>query len=116
MWRMVAFAALLPAVAAADGFKHREKSPNAPPLPKIEFFCTDASGGRREIGEVMCIATGCQTYLAKCGMSLNNPAWRKIQDGCPGASLMFSPAKRLDPAFDTHPVHPQIATPETQPS
>ncbi len=107
MWRLVVLFALLPGFALAQGFKHREKSPDAPPLPKIEYFCTDADGERREIGEVICITASCLTWLARCDMSLNNPMWRKIQDGCPGVSF-FELFQGLDPAEHPGPVHPQI--------
>ncbi len=72
-------------------FRHREKSPDAPPLPKIEFYCTDSQGARRELGELLCIRTGCRSILARCEMSLNNPIWRELQEGCPAAALI-SPA------------------------
>lgn len=96
-------------------FEHRKKSPDAPPLRPIEYYCTDAEGKRHELGDVICITTSCYSQLARCGMSLNNPAWRKLQDGCPGASL-HDPYELLDPAFDPAAIDPQISTPEAQPS
>ncbi len=112
MWRSAILFALLPGVALAQGFKHREKSPDAPPLPKIEYFCTDADGRRREIGEVICITASCLTWLARCDMSLNNPMWRKIQDGCPGVSLLDL-FEGLEPAPHPGPVHPQVGPAES---
>lgn len=58
------------------------------PKPKEGFrypecFCTDSMGRRVEIGETSCIQIGSTSYLAQCGMSLNNPAWRRVSDSCP---------------------------------
>ena len=123
MWRVVSILAVLaglslpavPALAGDGRFRHREKSPDAPPLPKIEYYCTDAEGKRRELGEIICITASCQSWLAQCGMSANNPAWRKLQDGCPGVSLR--PRQGLgDPLLDALPVHPEIGTTEPEPS
>ncbi len=84
----VTLAALAAPAGASDGnFRHRERAPDAPPLPKIEYYCTDAEGARRELGEVICIRAGCRSWLARCEMSLNSPMWREIRDGCPGVSL-----------------------------
>jgi hypothetical protein len=112
MWRYVALLVLVPTLSVAQGFKHREKSPDAPPLPVIEYYCTDATGARRELGEVICITASCQTILARCEMSLNNPMWREIQKGCPAASL-DDPLQLLDPGFDPGPVNPLISHPKT---
>ncbi|WP_102109730.1 hypothetical protein [Oceaniglobus roseus] len=74
---------LLAAPLAAE-----EKKPVAPPLKKIELYCTDKYGQRHELGEVMCIvSSSCQIWMGKCDMSQNNVMWRKVQDGCPGVSL-----------------------------
>ena len=59
-----------------------------PPKPKEGFrypecFCTDSDGQRIEIGRTTCLQIGSQQFTARCGMSLNNPAWRRISDGCP---------------------------------
>ena len=59
-----------------------------PPMPGVEYYCTDATGARRELGDVICIAASCQTWVARCEVSLNTPTWRKLSDGCPGVSLM----------------------------
>jgi hypothetical protein len=61
-------------------------------LPGVEYYCTDAEGKRRELGEVICITASCQSWMARCDMSLNSPTWRKMQDGCPGVE---APADRL---------------------
>lgn len=70
-------------------------------LPGVDYYCTGSSGERHELGAVICISASCQTWMARCAMSLNSPTWRKIQDGCPGASLLapLSPsAGRVPPA------------------
>lgn len=59
-----------------------------PPKPKEGFrypdcFCTDSQGQRIEIGRTTCLQIGSSQVLARCSMSLNNPAWRRLQDGCP---------------------------------
>ena len=112
MWRLIALLILLPTLTEAEGFKHRVKSANAPPLPVIELYCTDTQGQRRELGEVVCIiASSCQQMLAKCDMSQNNVMWRQIQEGCPGASLTPSLTDRLDglmPPQYSIPVYPKV--------
>ena len=68
-----------------------EDSAKAPgafvPMPGVEYYCTDATGARVELGQVICITAGCQTWMARCDMSVNVPTWRKTQDGCLGASV-----------------------------
>jgi len=59
-----------------------------PPPPKKGFkypdcFCTDSTGKRVELGRTSCLKIGSQQVLARCGMSLNNPTWRRISEGCP---------------------------------
>ncbi len=59
----------------------------APPLPKIECYCTDKIGERREMGELVCLDVGGRLFTARCEMSLNNPMWREVSEGCLSASL-----------------------------
>ena len=59
-----------------------------PPKPKEGFrypdcFCTDSEGQRIELGSMTCLQIGSQQVLARCAMSLNNPTWRRVQEGCP---------------------------------
>ena len=102
-----------PAFSQDGAAAHR--SAEFKPMPGVDYYCTDATGARREMGDVICVVAGCQTWLAKCGMSANNPTWRKVQDGCPGASL-GDKFRLLDPTLDAGPVNPQISTPEAEPS
>ena len=46
-----------------------------------DCFCTNR-GDRVEIGDTACLTINGRSYSAVCYMSLNNPAWRKIEDGC----------------------------------
>lgn len=69
-----------PAIPAQGGYN--------PPKPKEGFrypdcFCTDSAGQRIEIGKTTCLQIGSQQVLARCAMSLNNPTWRRLQEGCP---------------------------------
>lgn len=74
--------------AFADGPEHKSFADLYPALPGVEYYCKDANGTRFELGQVICVSASCQTWMAKCDMSQNNPTWRKISDGCPSASLM----------------------------
>ncbi len=69
-----------PAVTSAQVFH--------PPPAKDGFsypdcYCTDSKGRRVEMGERACLTIGDRSFVARCGMSLNNPAWRTEQEGCP---------------------------------
>lgn len=70
----------------------------------LDCFCTDQSGGRIELGEMICLRVDGQMFMAQCQMSLNVPMWRKIQDGC----LSAGRSQIGDPAVDPGPVHPKI--------
>jgi hypothetical protein len=61
-----------------------------PPLPGVEYYCTDSAGERVEIGGVICVVASCQTWMARYEMTASNrlAMWRKIQDGCPGATVL----------------------------
>ncbi len=59
-----------------------------PPKPKEGFrypdcFCTDSQGKRVELGQTTCLQIGSSQITARCDMSLNNPTWRRVSDGCP---------------------------------
>lgn len=84
---------LLPVWAVAQ-----EAAPSAPksfaelypPLPGVEYYCTDAEGQRVELGGVICVTASCTTWMARCEMTSSNrmAMWRKTQDGCPGVSIL----------------------------
>lgn len=94
-----ALAGLIAGPAAADPTTPKSVTPKYtpvqgspggynPPKPKKGFrypdcFCTDSDGKRIELGKTTCLRIGSEQVLARCGMSQNNPAWRRIQSGCP---------------------------------
>ncbi len=51
-----------------------------------DCYCTNR-GIRIELGDFSCLYVDGTAYLAQCQMALNNPIWRKIQDGCPTTRL-----------------------------
>ena len=90
----IALAALVAGPVLADPPKPRYTPAQGtgnrfiPPKPKEGFrypdcFCTDSEGKRIELGQTTCLRIGSQQVLARCDMSLNNPTWRRISDGCP---------------------------------
>ena len=48
----------------------------------IECYCTDTYGQRVELGESVCLFVDGRSFIAKCEMSLNNPAWRDTGVDC----------------------------------
>lgn len=68
--------------------------------PGVDRYCTDATGARHELGEVLCLRRSCgNDVLARCEMAQNNVIWREIQQGCPAASLipLLPRLKRIQP-------------------
>jgi hypothetical protein len=58
-------------------------APAAPKAPKgPDCYCTDSTGGRVELGETICLTVDGRSFTAQCQMSLNNPMWREISEGC----------------------------------
>ena len=85
---IAAFSLALPAMAVA-GEHDRTASPVqwVPPPASDGFsypdcFCTDSSGQRVEQGQTACLRVDGREFIARCAMSLNSPAWRKVQDEC----------------------------------
>lgn len=76
----------------------------------VECYCTDKSGARVELGEMVCLQVDGRMFMAQCQMSLNSPMWREVSEGClsseltPGTDLL----QRLKPAINTVTVYPQI--------
>lgn len=48
----------------------------------VDCYCTDKTGARVEMGETICLQVDGRSFMAQCQMSLNNPMWRKVSDGC----------------------------------
>ncbi|MGG7566405.1 hypothetical protein ACQ5SO_09620 [Rhodovulum sp. DZ06] len=58
-----------------------------------DCYCTNR-GARVEMGALSCLRVGGEEFTARCGMSLNNPAWRRVRDGCdPGPTALLSPRR-----------------------
>jgi len=70
----------------------------------VDCYCTDSSGARVELEEVICLYVDGRAFMARCEMSLNNPMWRPTGDACVSSSLI----ERLKPLLDARPVHPKI--------
>lgn len=47
-----------------------------------DAFCSNR-GTHVAMGDLSCLRVDGRVFLARCGMSLNNPVWREVQDGCP---------------------------------
>lgn len=47
-----------------------------------DCYCTDKVGARVELGTMVCMHVGGRDFIARCEMSLNNPMWREISQGC----------------------------------
>ncbi|WP_170325185.1 hypothetical protein [Ruegeria arenilitoris] len=58
------------------------------PKGKVQdCYCTDKSGSRIELGEMICLQVDGRMFTAQCQMSLNVPMWREVQEGCLSSSL-----------------------------
>ncbi|MFV2003283.1 MAG: hypothetical protein ACC619_09920 [Paracoccaceae bacterium] len=97
MSRLKRLLMLIPAALAAQSLVVAAGEDGAPRSEPYDYFCTGSNGERYELGEVICIrSSSCQpVWLAKCDMSLNNPMWRKVQDGCPVAGVSAPPQRSL---------------------
>ncbi len=47
-----------------------------------DCYCTDKVGARVELGTTVCMQVGGRDFIARCEMSLNNPMWRELSQGC----------------------------------
>ncbi|MEO0371912.1 MAG: hypothetical protein AAF231_10680 [Pseudomonadota bacterium] len=48
----------------------------------VDCYCTNSTGERVELGELICLTVGGRSFTAQCQMSLNNPMWREVSNGC----------------------------------
>ncbi|MEO0939777.1 MAG: hypothetical protein AAFY38_16610 [Pseudomonadota bacterium] len=69
----------------------------------VDCYCTDRSGARVELGETICLQVDGRMFMAQCQMSLNNPMWREVQEGCLSSSLGGG-----DQPLQSAAVYPQI--------
>ena len=84
---------ILPLILAATPALADVKGPNG---KVIDCYCTDRSGSRVELGDMICLQVDGKMFMAQCQMSLNVPMWRKIQDGCLSSAL----PQQSQPAVD----------------
>lgn len=61
-----------------------------------DCYCTDSKGERVDLGETICLFVDGRYFTAQCQMSLTNPMWRELHEGCVSSRL-----KGGDPAVDT---------------
>ena len=66
-------------ILALTGAAHADVKSNG---KIIECYCTDKLGARVELGEMRCLQVDGRMFMAQCQMSLNNPMWREVQQGC----------------------------------
>ncbi len=96
MHRLLRIAVILAGLAPAAGTAGEVF---VPPPPKEGYSYPECQCSNRgemlPMGALACLNVDGQTFLARCEMSLNNPTWRRVQDGCPSAS-----APSVDPAVD----------------
>ena len=76
----------------------------------IDCYCTDTSGGRVELGEMICLQVDGRMFMAQCQMSLNVPMWREVSEGCLSSDLSPAgdPFKLRQPLINTVTVYPKI--------
>ncbi|MEM1004150.1 MAG: hypothetical protein AAF496_08200 [Pseudomonadota bacterium] len=68
-----------------------------------DCYCTDKSGTRIELGEMICLQVDGRMFTAQCQMSLNVPMWREVQEGCLSSGL-----QRSEPRINTVAIYPKI--------
>ena len=61
----------------------------------VDCYCTDKTGNRVELGEMICLQVDGRMFMAQCQMSLNVPMWREVQEGCLITRLEVDPSDRL---------------------
>lgn len=74
----------------------------------IDCYCTDKSGKRVELGQVICLQVDGRMFMAQCQMSLNVPMWREISKGCLSSSL-----ERGNPRLQSLAIDTEIALPKS---
>jgi hypothetical protein len=57
----------------------------------VDCYCTDKSGGRIELGQMICLQVDGRMFMAQCQMSLNSPMWREVAPGCLSSELRQPP-------------------------
>jgi hypothetical protein len=68
-----------------------------------DCYCTDKSGARVDLGQMICLQVDGRMFMAQCQMSLNVPMWREVSEGCLSSGL-----ERSKPPINTVTVYPKI--------
>lgn len=75
----------------------------------IDCYCTDKTGARVALDEVICLQVDGRAFLARCEMSLNTPMWRDTGQTClQSARDPVSRLKLLLPGRKTRGIDPKI--------
>lgn len=74
----------------------------------IDCYCTDKSGSRIELGEMICLQVDGRMFMAQCQMSLNVPMWREISPGCLSSGL--TGGQSVNPTIHTGGIDAEIPT------
>lgn len=91
-WMLAGALGLAATAAAADPtFK---PPPPAKGFSYPECYCTNR-GVRVQMGGLTCIRVGEGEFTARCGMSLNNPTWRKVKEGCEDGLSQAAPGSEF---------------------
>ena len=69
-----------------------------------DCYCTDKSGTRIELGEMICLQVDGRMFTAQCQMSLNVPMWREVQEGCLSSELQPG-----QPPINPFSIYPEIS-------
>ncbi|GLQ34121.1 hypothetical protein GCM10007939_04040 [Amylibacter marinus] len=79
-----------------------------------DCYCTDKTGQRLELGQVICLQVGGREFLARCEMSQNNPMWRELSGSCLSSDLRPIPTLPQSRQNSLHAgfIHPEITTPK----
>jgi hypothetical protein len=70
-----------------------------------DCYCTDKTGQRLELGDIVCMSVGGRDFMARCEMSLNNPMWREIGSACLSSKLLPQSRQQV---FDTFAINAKI--------
>lgn len=84
----------------------------------LDCYCTDSSGARVELGEMICLTVGGRSFVAQCQMSLNVPMWREVGQICPaarGRPAPLLPRQNRQPSVHARLIDPHIGFSEPQP-
>ena len=81
----------------------------AVPAPVLADQACLANGKSFKVGETACLTVAGESHLARCDMVLNNTAWTKVKDECPGQNQ----APKLHPTSISTPAPSMVPTEPT---